>query len=117
MHSGPGVDALASSQSFWLVWLPSHEELHRLGRRVVALTGPAWSSKSIHKVTDRDIVSPLRTTPAVHCPWRRRPDPASDGPRPSEYASETGVSVRAGAGSGSGDSARTDSAYAISSAL
>jgi hypothetical protein len=32
----------------------------------------------------------MRTTPVVHCPWRRRPDPASDGPRPSEYASEHG---------------------------
>ena len=68
VHRGPGADALASSQSFWLVWLPSHEELHRLGRRAVALPGPAWSGKSIHKVAERDSGSPLRTLP--WCPVR-----------------------------------------------
>ena len=96
VHRGPGADALASSQSFWLVWLPSHEELHRLGRRAVALPGPAWSGKSIHKVAERDSGSPLRTLP--WCPVRgvaaqtqraTDRDPRSTPPR-------TGVSVRAG---------------------
>lgn len=88
VHSGPGVDALASSQSFWLVWLPSHEELHRLGRRAVALHRPAASGVSIHK------------------PAERRSDPVAGrtggllsvliaaqtgGSRPSEHSAATGI--------------------------
>jgi hypothetical protein len=54
----------------------------------------------------------------VNCPWPRRPDPASDGPRPWEYASEHGGyrSAREPA-QACGDSARTDSAQDIGSAL
>jgi hypothetical protein len=116
VHRGPGVDALASSQSFWLVWLPPMRSCTDWG--VAWWRSPDLRGQANPFTESQTGILFPRCGPRLWCivcgvaaqtPRATDRDPRSTPP-------STGVSVRAGADSRSGDAARTDSAQAISSA-